>query len=78
MAYWYDDLSARQPTSRRVIDFVCDTNADIQDLPTSSKEGVPQQGDSTLHQKVEKGSSCMVIDASTLWMLNSEDRWVEM
>ena len=79
MAYWYDDLSARSVgTSRRVVDLICDTDADIQDLPTSVAEGVPQPDSSTVHLPVEQGSSCMVIGSSSLYMLNSQDQWVEM
>ena len=78
MAYWYDDASPRGNTSRRVIDFVADTDSDISTLPTSNTEGVPQGDDTTLHKKVEKGSSCLVIDSSSLYMLNSEDQWVQM
>lgn len=78
MAYWYDDASLRGKTSRRVVEYIADTDADINDLPTSTTEGEPQEGDSTLHRCVEKGSSCLVIDSSSLYMLNSEDEWVQM
>ena len=78
MAYWYDDASPGGNTSRRVIDFIADTDSDIDDLPTSITEGKPQENDTTLHKCVEKGSSCLVIESSSLYMLNSDDQWVQM
>lgn len=78
MAYWYDDLSARSTSSRRVVMFDTDERGNISDLPTTSAEGTPQDGDSTLHLKVAKGSTALVIEDSSVWMLNSNDEWIEL
>lgn len=77
MAYWYDDTSARSNTSRRCIDFMMDDDSDVNSLPTIENEGVPQDGDSTLHLPVSKGSSALSISSTTLYFLNSQGEWVE-
>lgn len=78
MAYWYDDSSPRAKTSRRVVDYIADTDADIYNLPTSTTEGEPQENDSTAHKCVCKGSTCLVIDSALVYMLNSNDQWVQL
>lgn len=45
-----------------VIECVCDTREDIVTLPTTWKTG----------------SSCMVIEDSSVFMLNSNKEWVEL
>lgn len=45
-----------------VIECVCDTREDITTLPTTWKTG----------------SSCMVIEDSSVFMLNSNKEWVEL
>lgn len=75
MAYWYDDTSARGLTSRRCVDFMMDSEEDLEALPTSSAEGEPQGDDSTLHLKVAKGSTAMSIETKILYILNSKDQW---
>lgn len=55
-----------------------DERSEISDLPTTSSEGTPQDGDSTLHLKVAKGSTALVIEDSSVWKLNSNDEWVEL
>lgn len=78
MAYWIDESSLSNVYgSSRQLDFYCDTAADIANLPTHTKEGVPQ-GDTVTHKKVDKGSSCLCIADSSLYMLNSEDEWIKM
>lgn len=78
MAYWYDSNALKGKSSGRMVEYIADTDSDINDLPTSTTEGVPQEGDSTLHRCVEKGSTCLVINPSSLYKLNSKDEWVEM
>ena len=62
----------------RQVSFFCDTDADIQDLPTSTKEGKKYPRDSGVDNKVAAGSSCLVIDTSKVYMLNSNDEWKEL
>lgn len=58
--------------------FYADNVSDVSNLPTSSREGVKQGNDNISCQKVEKGSSCLVVGASKYYMLNSQDQWVEL
>lgn len=79
MAYWIDSSTSYTgmgyPVQR---DFYCDTSADINDLPTSTHEGVQQGNDTVSCKPVSKGSSCLCIGSSSLYVLNSQDKWVEM
>lgn len=45
-----------------VIECMCDTREDIKTLPTSWKSG----------------SSCIVIEDSSVWMLNNKKEWAEL
>lgn len=49
-------------------EFVCDTRADIENLPTQFTDV----------DKCPFGSTAFVIEDSTVWMLNSEGRWIEI
>lgn len=75
--YWIDEETVVGGILHQV-GFICDTDADIADLPTASAPGVKQGDDDASCMPVAKGSSCLVIGSSALYMLNSEDRWVEM
>ena len=55
--------------------FEADTTADVQNLPTSTREGVQQGDDIISCQKVQKGSTCLVISPATYYKLNSQDEW---
>jgi hypothetical protein len=58
--------------------FYADTLDDVVNLPTSTREGIPQIGDVLAHKKVKKGSTCLVIDPVTALMLNSQDEWKDV
>lgn len=76
MSYWLDTNQdyAGTPAQR---DFWCDTTDDVQNLPTSTTLGV-QQGDDTVScQKCNKGSTCFCISPASLYILNSEDKWIK-
>lgn len=74
--YWIDSDKEYTGTPAQM-DFWCDTPDDVPNLPTSSRLGV-QQGDDTVScQKVNKGSTCFCISPAKLFVLNSEDSWVE-
>ena len=77
MAYWYDDTSDRDPTSRRCVDFMMDSESDISALPGIRTYGTPQPDDSTVHLPVEKGSTAMSISPAKLFILNSNNQWTE-
>ena len=72
--YWLD-TSQKYIGSPAQQSFYADTVDDIQNLPTSTKEGVKQGTDSTSYRKTAKGSSCFVIGSSEVYMLNSNDEW---
>ena len=55
--------------------FIADDTEDIQDLPTSSREGKKYDVDSSVDDKVAAGSTCLVISTSDVYMLNSNDEW---
>ena len=74
--YWIDQSDNGYTGSSRQIPFMCDTSADVQDLPTSQHEGKPM-GDTVTHRKVEKGSTCFCINPTKLYVLDSGDQWVE-
>ena len=77
--YWFDTSDpGRLSSSDRQVSFWCDTPSDIANLPTSSAPGV-QQGDDTVSCKpVDKGSSCICISTSEMYVLNSNDVWTVM
>lgn len=75
--FWYDDNSYRDPTSRRVVDFLMDSVEDLSDLPGINKRGTPQPDDSTVHLPVEKGSTALCISDASLYILNSQNQWIK-
>jgi hypothetical protein len=72
--YWLD-ASQSYVGSPAQQAFYADEESDIQNLPTSKKEGVKQGKDTTSYKKTAKGSSCFVIATSEVYVLNSEDVW---
>lgn len=59
----YNYMSQGEAISHKIVQFAADTRADIANLPTST---------------IEAGSSCIVIEDSSVWMLNSEKQWIEI
>lgn len=49
-------------------EYMCDTRDDIANLPTMNSQPV----------HCEFGSTAFVISDSSIWMLNSENKWVEI
>lgn len=72
--YWLD-TSQKYTGSPAQQSFYADSVDDIKNLPTSTKEGVKQGSDSTSCRKTAKGSQCLVIDTSEVYMLKSNDQW---
>ena len=72
--YWLD-TSQKYIGSPAQQSFYADSTDDIKNLPTSTKEGVKQGADSTSYRKTAKGSQCLVIDSSEVYMLKSDDTW---
>ena len=77
--YWIDTSS--NSSMRGVpaqISFYCDDQSDISNLPTSSTEGVQQGDDTTSCRKCAKGSQCLCLSSSEVYMLNSNDEWLSL
>ena len=55
-------ISQSGVTSYNVVEFVVDTRADVAQLPT----------------KHAAGSTCLVIEDSSVWMLDSQETWKEI
>lgn len=77
MAYWIDTTQDYTGTPA-IRNFFCDSPSDIQNLPTSSHEGVQQGNDTISCQKVNPGSFCLCIGSSEGYMLNSSDNWISV
>lgn len=76
MAYWIDQSALSiSAGGSRVIPFLCDTDEDVANLPTSSSEGVKQGNDETSCKKCAKGSDCLAIQSANYYVLNSNDEW---
>lgn len=65
--YWRSkpEISSRQKS------FFADAAVDIQNLPTSTTEGTPQQVDPEAHKCVDIGSDCVVIATGDVYILGS-------
>lgn len=58
----YSYMYQGEAISHRIVQFTADTRSDIDTLPTDC----------------EQGSTCLVIEDSSVWMLNSQKVWVEI
>lgn len=63
--------------SMHICEFVADTVADIANLPHINTRGT-QSGDDFINDKVAAGSSCFVIENSSVYMLSNADVWTEI
>ena len=75
--YWID-TSSESHGSPIQTSFFCDTTSDIQNLPTSTAEGVKQGDDDISCRKCNKGSFCICIEDGSGWILNSQDIWTQV
>ena len=76
MAYWYDEYAFEHDEGR--VYFMMDSDADIENLPTSSREGVKQGTDNVTNEKVSIGSYAYSIESGSKFMLNSNDIWTKL
>ena len=58
----FNYISQSGTTSYDVVELVADTRADVTQLPT----------------KHAAGSTCLVIEDSSVWMLDSQETWKEI
>ena len=73
MAYW---IAGQSPHAKH---FMCDTEADVANLPTNVNRGVPQDDvDDTNTYTVQAGSTAKVIATGDKYILQSDiDTWVK-
>lgn len=76
MAYWI--AAGSNPGASRQVQFMMDTNDDVQNLPTSTANGVKQGNDSVSYLPVGKGSMAFSIASGSIFGLNSSNQWVEI
>ena len=75
MSYWIDPTDDSQKGGTRA--FMADSESDIATLPTSSTVGTGGIND-TDNEKVIRGSSCLCLENSTIYYLNSSDQWIAL
>lgn len=60
-----------------VRNFICDEFEDISSLPTNSKCGTPQDGDTVSDEMCGIGSRATVASNGDIYILNASGRWVK-
>lgn len=76
--YWIDPNADNGGGTGTATNFLCDSSADVANLPTSTTEGVDQGDGSRSHDKCVKGSFCISIADGAGYFLDSNDNWVEV
>ena len=76
MAYWLNSSIKFKSKNRKA--FLCDSDADLIDLPTTLKEGTIIGGNNVINQKVEMGSIVYSIASQTRYCLNSKGQWIKI
>lgn len=77
MAYWLN--SAIQFKSKNRKAFLCDSDADLADLPTTKKKGKEQVGgQNVINDIIEMGSVVYSIASQKRYCLNSKEQWIEI
>lgn len=71
--YWIDQGSYTNQRS-----FYCDNESDIANLPKMDTEGVKQGDDDVSYLPCAKGSSCLCLGNSSLYILGSNNVWVRV
>ena len=74
MAYWLNVAIKFKSKKRKA--FLCDTDDDINDLPTTLAKGKEQaNGQNVINEIVEMGSVAYSIGSQTRYCLNSRGQW---
>lgn len=77
MAYWIIKAGNRNSASWRY--FQCDYLSDINRLPTTTKQGNPQENDTVSDDIVSPGSQCLCHEDGSVWLLGKEtDKWIKV
>lgn len=76
MAYWLNTAIKFKSRNRKA--FLCDSDADIQDLPTTLAKGKEQGGQNVINDIVEMGSVVYSIGSQSRYCLNSKGQWIKI
>ena len=76
--YWFDETAP--VGAGRQVTFFLDNDLDVTNLPTHTRAGsnLDNPNDTTLSRPVGIGSKAFVIGSARLYMLDSNDNWVEV
>lgn len=75
MAYWFAPNQKIGASGQAK--FLMDTDTDVSSLPTSTTPGEKQTGNDVVHLPCGKGSIALSITSANIYVLNSQDEWVE-
>ena len=76
MAYWIQETGGNHNLSNYRM-FYFDTESEIDDLPTATKEGKQQDDDSVSAQKCSYGSEAYCLETGSVYILSKDtDTWM--
>lgn len=64
--------------NKKIREFIADKVSDVDLLPCMSQRGKQTVNSDSLNDLVDAGSSCFVIENSSVWMLGNDDVWHEI
>lgn len=74
MAYWVHESGNKNSALWK--SYMCDYITDIENLPTTKKEGLPQTDDSVSKNRCAPGSRCFCQEDGSVWLLGKDtDTW---
>jgi hypothetical protein len=76
--YWLDVNTTSAGTSQK--NFFADSASDIINLPTMTTWGKGPESDEypDINKPVFKGSSCLIVETSDVYILDSENNWSKL
>lgn len=76
MAYWIHESGNKNNSLWRF--YQCDYVSDLANLPTATKEGIPQPNDTVCKNKCAPGSQCLCQEDGSVWLLGKDtDKWIK-
>ena len=79
MAYWIQEFGGNGKNSQQYRLFYCETDADIQDLPNMTDEGVQQGTDTVSNNPCPAGCEALVLDTADVYTLRkSTNTWEKL
>lgn len=76
MAYWIQETATHHNFSN-YRSFMCDYRSDIAKLPRVGVYGIQQDGDTVSSNPCSRGSDCLCLEDSSVWILGTND-WQEV